>query len=463
MKKIKIGLLPLYLKLYDELVPEARIKFSEFDNIISKEFEKREIEVVNPGICCVEDEFNTAVALFEKEKVDAIVTLHLAYSPSLESSKVLANTKIPIVVLDTTYDFSFSPVNVNDELIMMNHGIHGVQDMCNLLLRNNKPFQIEAGHWKKSNVIQRVISDVRTAKMASFMKNVRVGIIGKQFKGMGDFQIPFDKLKENIGIEVVQATPEAVSKLINELSDDEIENEIIADKKTYNCRKIDEDIFKQNIKTALAVRKWIQKENLSGFSMNFNEVNSKTNFPTMPFLEASKSMMRGIGYAGEGDVLTAALTSALLSEFSETSFVEIFCPGWEDDIIFLSHMGEMNLNLTQLQPVLIEKSLPFIDGCNPVIGVGTFKEGNAVLVNLAPSAGDKYKLIIAPVKVFNPDVNDEKSDSIRGWIKPQIPITDFLEEYSMNGGTHHSAMVYTNEIEKIEKFGKSMNFEVVKI
>jgi L-arabinose isomerase len=204
--------LPLYLKLYDELVPEARIKFSEFNDIISEEFEKREIKVVNPGICCVEDEFKTAVALFEKEKVDAIVTLHLAYSPSLESSKVLANTKIPIVVLDTTYDFSFSPVNVNDELIMMNHGIHGVQDMCNLLLRNNKPFQIEAGHWKKSNVIQRVISDVRTAKMASFMKNVRVGIIGKQFKGMGDFQIPFDKLKENIGIDVVQATPEKVSR-----------------------------------------------------------------------------------------------------------------------------------------------------------------------------------------------------------------------------------------------------------
>ena len=109
MKEIKIGLLPLYLKLYDELAPEARIKFSEFNDIISKEFEKRGIEVVNPGICCVEDEFNTAVALFEKEKVDAIVTLHLAYSPSLESSKVLANTKIPIVVLDTTYDFSFSP------------------------------------------------------------------------------------------------------------------------------------------------------------------------------------------------------------------------------------------------------------------------------------------------------------------------------------------------------------------
>lgn len=463
MKEIKIGLLPLYLKLYDELVPEARIKFSEFNDIISKEFEKREIEVVNPGICCVEDEFNTAVTLFEKEKVDAIVTLHLAYSPSLESSKVLANTKIPIVVLDTTYDFSFSPVNINDKLIMMNHGIHGVQDMCNLLLRNNKPFQIEAGHWKKSNVIQRVISDVRTAKMASFMKNVRVGIIGKQFKGMGDFQVPFDKLKENIGIEVVQATPEAVSKLINELSDDEIENEIIADKKTYNCRKIDEDIFKQNIKTALAVRKWIQKENLSGFSMNFNEVNSKTNFPTMPFLEASKSMMRGIGYAGEGDVLTAALTSALLSEFPETSFVEIFCPGWADDIIFLSHMGEMNLNLTQLQPVLMEKSLPFIDGCNPVIGVGTFKEGNAVLVNLAPMADNKYKLIIAPVEVINSRVDYKELNSIQGWIKPKNPMNDFLEKYSENGGTHHSAMVYTNEIEKIEKFGKLMNFEVVKI
>jgi len=34
-------------------------------------------------------------------------------------------------------------------------------------------------------------------------------------------------------------------------------------------------------------------------------------------------MSRGIGYAGEGDVLTAALTGALLSVYPDTSFTEV--------------------------------------------------------------------------------------------------------------------------------------------
>ena len=56
--------------------------------------------------------------------------------------------------------------------------------------------------------------------------------------------------------------------------------------------------------------------------------------PTLPFLEASKAMARGIGYAGEGDVLTSALVGTLLSVYPETSFTEMFCPNWKDGRYF---------------------------------------------------------------------------------------------------------------------------------
>ena len=50
---------------------------------------------------------------------------------------------------------------------------------------------------------------------------------------------------------------------------------------------------------------------------------------TMPFLEISKAMSRGIGYAGEGDLLTAALVGALLAAWPRTTFTEIFCADWK--------------------------------------------------------------------------------------------------------------------------------------
>ena len=120
MNKPKIGLLPLYLELYDKNLPECRVSAEKFLKIIIKRLQNRGIEVVAAPICRLKKEFAGAVKSLEETRVDAIVTLHLAYSPSLESSDILAATKIPIIVLDTTPDFDFGP-NQNPEAIMENN------------------------------------------------------------------------------------------------------------------------------------------------------------------------------------------------------------------------------------------------------------------------------------------------------------------------------------------------------
>jgi len=461
MRKTKIGLLPLYLELYDNKLPQYRKKHEEFKETIAVELTNREIDVVSAPVCRIQNEFKDAIELFDKENVDAIVTLHLAYSPSLESSAILAKTKLPIIILDTTPDYSFAPDKETNK-ISYNHGIHGVQDMCNLLLRNKKSFQIEAGHWGKSDVINRVAKSANAAKLANFIKNIRIGLIGSPFKGMGDFRVPYDTLKQAIGIEVVQSTPDKISKFVADVSDDELTKEIAEDKKSYITDDLEADVLKESNRLGLAVRKWIESEKLSGFSMNFNEIDCCSELSTIPFLEGSKSMTRGLGYAGEGDVLTAALVATLLSSFPETSFVETFCPGWENDNIMLSHMGEMNLKLTQSTACLIKCQSSCINS-TPTIGVGCFKPGEALLVNLAPIADDKFCLILAPVNVQDISTNDNMKKSIRGWIKPQIPLTDFLEKYSKLGGTHHQAMVYNADIDEIKKFGLLMQWDVAVI
>lgn len=132
---MKIGLLPLYVRLYDEVSTEYRQRMEQFYQAVARKFLDRRIEVVTVPICTVKREFDEAVAQFETAGCDAIVTLHLAYSPSLESIEALRKTKLPIIVLDTTPTDDFSSAQSPDE-IMYCHGIHGVMDMCNLLQKN---------------------------------------------------------------------------------------------------------------------------------------------------------------------------------------------------------------------------------------------------------------------------------------------------------------------------------------
>ena len=61
---------------------------------------------------------------------------------------------------------------------------------------------------------------------------------------------------------------------------------------------------------SLKLRHWLEKEKLDAFTIAFSGIDRAGGWQTVPFLECSKAMARGIGYAGEGDVLTAAATRA---------------------------------------------------------------------------------------------------------------------------------------------------------
>jgi L-arabinose isomerase len=181
----------------------------------------------------------------------------------------------------------------------------------------------------------------------------------------------------------------------------------------------------------------------------------------VPFLEASKAMACGLGYAGEGDVLTASLVGALATAFGRTTFTEIFCPDWQGNALFLSHMGEINPEVVEGKAALIEKPYPFSAALNPAVVVGAPAAGPGVLVNLAPGPDNSFGLIAAPVDILGDSDNASLRGAVRGWVRPRGEVTGFLEQYSLNGGTHHSALVLGNRLEGVVAFAQFADLECV--
>jgi len=458
MKQMKIGLLPFYLKLYDDENAECRPRIDEFLRTIISAFSMRGIQVETAPVCRIKMEFENAITRFEASAVDAIVTIHMAYSPSLESSGVLARTKIPLLVLDTTPTWSYSAAQDPVEL-MYNHGIHGVQDMCNVLVQNGIQFLIEAGHWERSDVLDRIIAHLPAARAASVMRQGRVGLIGEPFPGMGDFAVSPTKLRETIGGELCPFDPALLQGLMESVSDTEITVEAEKNLKTFTTDNLDPDVHRRSIRLGLAIRRWIEKEKLDAFTFNFQNMEKARGYPTVPFLEASAAMSRGIGFAGEGDVLTALFVASVMALYEETSFTEMFCPDWENDVIFLSHMGEMNWKLTDGKASLREMDYEYDTTDNPAYVSGRFKPGKITLANLAPIGGNAYRLIIVQGSMLPVFGEDRMDGQIRGWFKPELPLADFLTEYSKAGGTHHLALAYTESIASLLDFARLMGWE----
>lgn len=453
----KAGLLPLYIKLYDDLNPAWRLPLERFLGRVRKRLVQLGLEVEVAPVCRVAGEFKAAVKALEAACPDALITIHLAYSPSLESAAVLAGTKLPLVVLDTTPDFAMGPDSTPD-LIMCNHGIHGVQDLCNLLRRKGKAFAIEAGHWERSDVLQRVVEHVQAARLAAAFRGARVGLIGKPFKGMGDFSVPSATLKAQTGVTTIPLTTGQVGRRLPAQAERRIAAEVAEDRAAYDCKGLDAEAHRQANRIYLAMRQIIAEKKLSAVTVNFQEVTKACGLPMMPFLGLCKAMAQGIGYAGEGDVLTAALVGALLGVYPGSSFTEMFCPDWKGGRIVLSHMGEMNLNLSERKPHLFLRTPWIFSNAEPPVSVGAcFKPGKAVFVNLAPTRAG-YTLIAAPVTMVSGGRNKRFKNTIRGWMKPGLPLHEFLAEYSRVGGTHHAALVYGASMATLAGFSRAMGW-----
>jgi len=455
-----VGLLPLYLELYDELLPNLRDGFAEFMAGVGAKFEGEGVRVFAVPICRVAADFEAAVREFEREGVDAIVTLHLAYSPSLESVDALCSTKLPIIILDTTMDAAFG-IDVAPERLMYNHGIHGVMDLASMLRRRGRAYEIVAGHWRDSDVIVRAAEMARTPTIADTFSKSRLLRVGDAFCGMGDFSVAPGLLEERFGMAVEQVGLEKLDAAVEAIADEAVDAELAADRERFDC-ELDDSVHRRSIRVGLGLRRLLEGGGYHGFSVNFQEFDRADRAAdTMPFLEISKAMARGIGYAGEGDVLTAALVGALARAFNEVTFTEVFCPDWSGDSLFLSHMGEISPSVAEERLRVVAK--PAFDGKSQAAAVLTcaVRPGPAVFVNLAPGPGDTFSLVVAPVDVLPEDdhLHPKMRDTVRAWIRPRRPIADFLEAYSRAGGTHHSALILGDRSEAVVALARVLGVE----
>ncbi len=480
-----VGLLPLYLALYDELLPDLRDCFTGYLQRIRAGLGARNVAVRQAPICCVAAEIAAAVQQFEADGVDAIVTLHLAYSPSLEAIDTLCATALPIVMLDATMDAAFG-VDAPAGRMMTNHGVHGVMDLASMLRRRGRACRIVAGHDSDPRTLDRVAEALRTApapsaaprrsaasavgcaaasRIAAALRSARVVRIGPSFAGMGDFVVEESLLEQKLGIGISHMGVDALDEAVRGVSDGEVARELARDRERFDC-ELPVEAHARAVRVGLGLRALLQEGGYDAFSLNFQAID-RVDRPacTMPFLEISKAMGRGIGYAGEGDVLTAALAGALARVFDQVTFTEIFCADWQGGNLFLSHMGEISPSVAGGRPRVFVKPLPFIGGHAPAMLTCAIKPGPAVFVNLAPGPGGTFSLIVAPVEVLAEDdsLDPAMRDAVRAWVKPHAGLVDFLETYSRAGGTHHSALVLGEPVDEIAAFGEICGMEVVRI
>jgi L-arabinose isomerase len=456
-RKARVGLLGLMFDLYDAW-PDLKPAMAEFGAELAETLAPF-AAVDFPGVCNKREQVDAAVARWEAEGRDLIIVVLLTYAPSHLALTALAGTRLPVLIYNTQQLFSVDENTLGIDTTK-NHGMHGVQDLANVLQRAGREFSIVTGHYRDAGALHEVKTWCDAARVAHDMRGMRIGLVGYAMEGMGDFGLDETAFLTQAGVEVRRIAMSGLAERAARAPQEMISAEVAADRARFAFA---EDVslgqHEASVRLEWALRETLKERGMSGFAAHFLAVGDEGSLETLPFLAASKLLAEGYGFGGEGDVTSAAAVGMMQKLAGPANFTEMFTMDFAHNAVLMMHMGEGNWRMARKdEPVhVLSNSLEAIMNVRtaPVLLAFSLEPGEVTLVSLTTGADGRLKLVAAEGRVLDfPYLSDLARPHYK--FQPDGDLRDFLTRFSAEGGSHHQALAYGRWAGTVEKIAGIM-------
>ncbi|MCX6030873.1 MAG: hypothetical protein NT169_16455 [Chloroflexi bacterium] len=462
--KARVGLLGLMFDLYDAW-PELKPMMAEFAGQLVEELAPF-AEADFPGVCNTREQVERAVAGFEADGKDLIIVVLLTYAPSHIALPALLATRLPILIFNTQQLAGVGPETLSIDTTK-NHGMHGVQDLANVLLRAGRPFHIVTGHYRDPRALAEVKAWCDAARVAKYLRGLRIGLVGYAMEGMGDFGLDETAFLSQVGVEVRRIAMKSLAALAQAAPQAAIAAEMARDRERFQfAAEITAAEHEASVRLEWALRETLVERGMHGFAAHFLAVGQEGWLDTLPFLAAAKLLAEGYGFGGEGDATSAAAVCMMQALAGQANFTEMFTMDFAGNAILMMHMGEGNWRMARPdEPVRVvgTTSSAIMDvRINPLLLAFSLAPGPVTLVSLTTVADGKLKFVVAEGDVLDfPYIPDQARPHYK--FQPGGNLADFLTRFSLEGGSHHQALAYGRWAGTVEKVAALLGIECARV
>jgi L-arabinose isomerase len=179
----------------------------------------------------------------------------------------------------------------------------------------------------------------------------------------------------------------------------------------------------------------------------------------LPFLGINKLMGGGLGYAGEGDAVTAAHMAQMRQLCGAANFTEIFTVDYAGNRMLMMHMQECNPALTRRdRKVRLVRKDFWAPGVQPYVGMYfTLEPGPVTLTCITSDEQGGLYYIAGEGRIV--DRQPLAKLDVPHWIvELDEPVGEFLTRYSMAGGPHHLVAVPGHRASMLGKLAHLQGF-----
>ena len=390
----RIGLLLPVADLYHRLWSDIDEALTRLAGQVAGRLGEFGLDIVRSEAVSLPGQVTAACDDFAAKGVDLLVVALAPYCPSGVLSPALAKSRLPVLLWPMQSMLQLDPQGYDAEMVKLNHGVHAVQDLANVLGKTDKAFGVIHGHHEQAQFVAPLKLWAQAGRIIRAMQDARPVQVGGHFEHMLDLQVGEDEFLRRMGITPMAVSTSEFAGQMAKVASAEAGECLERYRRVFEIGpNVNESLLEKTARGEMALRAVLSRTGSGACGLNFLQLCNDERVADGLHVAASMLMHEGLGYAGEGDWVTAVLVRGMQQGFGVASFSEIFSIGYADNRLLLKHWGEGNFAMARARPRLLGSR--FTDRCTAEFAIVDFEfePGPATLVNLNSTAEGKGQLV----------------------------------------------------------------------
>ncbi len=429
------------------------------------------VEVADAGMVDNPVKAREAADFLKSQDVEIVFLYVSTYALSSTVLPVAQKLKVPVVILN------LQPVPQLDYATFNQLGDRGkmtgvwlehcqacsVPEIASVFNRSGIKYDFVTGYLQDKEAWFEIEAWTEAARVTAAMRNNRLGILGHYYGGMLDVYTDTTKQSAVFGTHIELLEMCELKKYRDAVTDAEVQAKIQEFHEAFDVSPECETAeIERAARTSLALDKLVKNRNLGSMAYYYEGESGNDYENMVTSVIAGNTLLTGknIPVAGECEVKNAQAMKIMAEFGAGGSFSEFYLMDFADDIVMLGHDGPAHFAIAEGRVKLVP--LPIYHG-KPGKGLSiqmSVKQGPVTLLSVVEGKDGVFLLVAEGDSVPGPVLEIGNTNS-----RYRFPIgaKRFMNEWSKQGPAHHCAIGVGHIANKIEKLGKIIGVDVVKV
>ncbi len=471
-RPLKVGLFGIGLDAYWPQFEGLEERLRGYVGIVEQKLARPDVEVVNLGLIDTPQKALEAGHLFRQADVD-IIFLHITtYALSSTVLPVVRRAKVPVIILNLqpapAIDYARFNALGNRTAMTGDWLAHcaacPVPEIANVFNRSGIHFHQVTGVLQDDALVDGEIDAwIEAARVAHVMAHNRLGVMGRYYNGMLDIYSDLTAQAAAFGTHIEVLEIDELARLRRDVTEEETVACLAEIEADFDVQPdCDPAELKRAARTAVALRRLIEARSIGSLAYYYESVpgHEYEDVITSVIVGCSMLTAKGVPVAGEYEIKNAQAMKIMDSFGVGGSFTEYYAMDFAADVVLMGHDGPGHTTIaegrTKIRPLQVYHG-KVGSGVSVEMSV---KHGPVTLLSVV-EAGGKIKLLCAEGQSVPGPILEIGNTNSR--YQFSVGARRFVEAWNAEGPAHHCAVGIGHIADRIDKLGKLLDLDVVKV